>query len=258
MKHDLDPYVCLFKTCDTPDILYNHSQDWLKHMRQHILQQWRCAAKSHGMLLFDDQIEYEEHMRTKHKNTESQLSMLVERGSRSSGPIFKFCLLCGTSDYGTSVEEHIAVHLRYLALKSLPFTDDGEGEEGSSKAAIISEEMDRQSQGTFGTFVNPDYGTPLDFEDTDIAAMHYDDPKSLYILEEHPRDGPLSTHFVGIRKKSARIEIPAERTLSNIDQLIAQSTNEDEIKELKQQKRLLRNRQAAYVPPCPFYFIVCV
>ncbi|KAF2146731.1 uncharacterized protein K452DRAFT_336944 [Aplosporella prunicola CBS 121167] len=49
----------------------------------------------------------------------------------------------------------------------------------------------------------------------------------------------------GIRKKNARFEIPAERSLLNIDQLIAQSSNEDEIKELKQQKRLLRNRQAA-------------
>lgn len=49
----------------------------------------------------------------------------------------------------------------------------------------------------------------------------------------------------GIRKKNARFEIPAERSLHNIDQLIAESSNEDEIKELKQQKRLLRNRQAA-------------
>lgn len=49
----------------------------------------------------------------------------------------------------------------------------------------------------------------------------------------------------GIRKKNARFEIPAERNLSNIDHLIAQSTDEQEIKELKQQKRLLRNRQAA-------------
>ncbi|KAF2088071.1 hypothetical protein K490DRAFT_73065 [Saccharata proteae CBS 121410] len=49
----------------------------------------------------------------------------------------------------------------------------------------------------------------------------------------------------GIRKKNARFEIPAERSLVNIDQLIAQSNNEEEIKELKQQKRLLRNRQAA-------------
>ncbi|KAK0723969.1 hypothetical protein B0T21DRAFT_294298 [Apiosordaria backusii] len=49
----------------------------------------------------------------------------------------------------------------------------------------------------------------------------------------------------GIRKKNARFDIPAERNLTNIDQLISQSTDEQEIKELKQQKRLLRNRQAA-------------
>lgn len=49
-----------------------------------------------------------------------------------------------------------------------------------------------------------------------------------------------------IRKKNARFDIPAERNLTNIDQLISQSTDEQEIKELKQQKRLLRNRQAAY------------
>ncbi|KAJ5085281.1 hypothetical protein N7532_010052 [Penicillium argentinense] len=56
---------------------------------------------------------------------------------------------------------------------------------------------------------------------------------------------PLTVRRDGIRKKNARFEIPAERTLSNIDQLISQSSNDEEIKELKQQKRLLRNRQAA-------------
>ncbi|KAI0205009.1 bZIP transcription factor [Astrocystis sublimbata] len=49
----------------------------------------------------------------------------------------------------------------------------------------------------------------------------------------------------GIRKKNARFDIPAERNLDNIDTLISQSTDDVEIKELKQQKRLLRNRQAA-------------
>ena len=49
----------------------------------------------------------------------------------------------------------------------------------------------------------------------------------------------------GIRKKNARFEIPAERNLRTIDQLINQTNDEAEIKELKQQKRLLRNRQAA-------------
>lgn len=55
----------------------------------------------------------------------------------------------------------------------------------------------------------------------------------------------MSRRGDGIRKKNARFDIPAERNLTNIDQLIAQSTDEQEIKELKQQKRLLRNRQAA-------------
>jgi hypothetical protein len=61
-------------------------------------------------------------------------------------------------------------------------------------------------------------------------------------LRSHP---DMSRRGDGIRKKNARFDIPAERNLTNIDQLIAQSTDEQEIKELKQQKRLLRNRQAA-------------
>jgi hypothetical protein len=63
-----------------------------------------------------------------------------------------------------------------------------------------------------------------------------------------PRAHSPALHVVrrdGIRKKNARFDIPAERTLNNIDQLIARSHDETEIKELKQQKRLLRNRQAA-------------
>lgn len=53
----------------------------------------------------------------------------------------------------------------------------------------------------------------------------------------------------GVRKKNARFDIPEGRNLQTIDELINSTnpSNEDEIKELKQQKRLLRNRQAAYV-----------
>lgn len=51
----------------------------------------------------------------------------------------------------------------------------------------------------------------------------------------------------GIRKKNARFEIPDGRSLQNIDQLIADSKNDDEIKELKQQKRLLRKDRKSVV-----------
>ncbi|CAL5867275.1 uncharacterized protein PFLUO_LOCUS1490 [Penicillium psychrofluorescens] len=77
---------------------------------------------------------------------------------------------------------------------------------------------------------------PMDLAD---AAQSNKSPPS------YRHGSPLTVRRDGIRKKNARFEIPAERTLSNIDQLISQSINEDEVKELKQQKRLLRNRQAA-------------
>lgn len=49
----------------------------------------------------------------------------------------------------------------------------------------------------------------------------------------------------GIRKKNNRIDIPLERTLGNIDNMIDNAPDDDTLKELKQQKRLLRNREAA-------------
>jgi hypothetical protein len=63
-----------------------------------------------------------------------------------------------------------------------------------------------------------------------------------------PDDPPLRglDTYPGVRKKNARFEIPVERNLQNIDMLISSCKNDDEVKELKQQKRLLRNRQAAY------------
>jgi hypothetical protein len=49
----------------------------------------------------------------------------------------------------------------------------------------------------------------------------------------------------GIRKKNARFEIPNHINLATVEKLILEETNDDRKKELKQQKRLLRNRQAA-------------
>ncbi|KAL4925488.1 putative bZIP transcription factor [Aspergillus undulatus] len=77
------------------------------------------------------------------------------------------------------------------------------------------------------------------------ASTDMPDPGRPKNSPTYRNSSPLSVRRDGIRKKNARFEIPAERTLSNIDALINQSTNDEEIKELKQQKRLLRNRQAA-------------
>ena len=54
-----------------------------------------------------------------------------------------------------------------------------------------------------------------------------------------------SAEFFDRARARLRFEIPPGRSLQNIDHLIASSHNEEEKKELKAQKRLLRNRQAA-------------
>ncbi|KAH7108747.1 hypothetical protein B0J11DRAFT_586789 [Dendryphion nanum] len=51
------------------------------------------------------------------------------------------------------------------------------------------------------------------------------------------------------RKKNGRFDVPLERSLQHIDQLILESTNGEEIEELKRHKRRLKNRQAAYESP---------
>lgn len=62
-----------------------------------------------------------------------------------------------------------------------------------------------------------------------------------------PRLDMLERKSDGIRKKNARIDIPSDRNLESIERLLGETTNEDVRKELKGQKRLLRNREAAYV-----------
>ena len=72
-----------------------------------------------------------------------------------------------------------------------------------------------------------------------LSESHPSSPSHIGSIDVLRRDG--------IRKKNTRFEIPAERNLQTIDKLISTTTDEHQIKELKQQKRLLRNRQAAYV-----------
>jgi len=71
---------------------------------------------------------------------------------------------------------------------------------------------------------------------------HFQSPMYKHNIAHLPRDG--------VRKKNARFDIPEGHNLQTIDELINRTdpNNEQTLKELKQQKRLLRNRQAAYVP----------
>ncbi|RYP30524.1 hypothetical protein DL767_006201 [Monosporascus sp. MG133] len=126
VKSDLDPYVCLFEDCDQPDELYNHSDGWLSHLHQHS-KLWRCS--SHRELgPFSTREEYIRHMREAHntKLSDTQLRVLANRNTRKMVKLFPSCPLCGKDEAEVDgrLEDHIAGHLRSLALRSLPSYED--------------------------------------------------------------------------------------------------------------------------------------
>ena len=74
-------------------------------------------------------------------------------------------------------------------------------------------------------------------------------PKREAISRQSFASFPHHLRREGIRKKNARVEIPEGRTIDTIEEEIRLCDPNDEakLKELKQFKRLLRNREAAYV-----------
>jgi len=147
---DLDPYVCLFETCEGKNELFAHSSAWLKHMREHC-RTWRCRSKTHPPFNAQTREEYLDHMEKTHpgklrKLRSADLEFLADNPGRFSGPLFSSCPLCGndseTMEGGKDkMESHVVGHLRSLALHSLPTYEpvDTGGLSGSEDSQARSE-----------------------------------------------------------------------------------------------------------------------
>lgn len=127
--------------------------------------------------------------------------------------------------------------------------------------------------GTTGDAIGDSILTPPDSGACDSPSPLDDLPQHIKTEDEYPHRPsvqdwtPSSTRTArsnsphlradGYKKKNAKFEIPPDRTLANIDSLIEDAKargDEKNLKEFKTQKRLLRNREAAYV----FYFLFLV
>ncbi|KAB8272425.1 hypothetical protein BDV30DRAFT_212009 [Aspergillus minisclerotigenes] len=147
VKGDLTPYICLYDNCDDMSVFYS-SEDWVSHMRSQHLMRWRCVSRDHEVKLFDTQIDFENHIRGCHpgKFTREQLKTYAECSAYPLGSIFETCPFCGEeSGY---LEQHVALHLRNIALRSLPWPDEAEFdvEADTPESSTISSE--RQSRST--------------------------------------------------------------------------------------------------------------
>ncbi|KAH6950809.1 hypothetical protein DER45DRAFT_599364 [Fusarium avenaceum] len=203
VRNDIDAYVCIFESCDQPDVLYSHSDEWIDHLKHHSMV-WRCTTHR-DLEPFKSNGEYIAHMRDIHKSklNDKQLQALANRSSRKIHKLFHSCPLCGKNDtnMGIILEHHIAGHLRSLALISLP-THFEEADVGGSSDSGSLDVPRPQSTSTVRDISDEDNDLPLSsFEpgdpwnlerpndaETDSLDDSYDE-----LLNTHGAEGPNSS-----------------------------------------------------------------
>lgn len=124
-------------------------------------RQWRCTSQEHPPRAFEKEEDFEVHMRLDHQGsfTEVQISRLKYLNAAPSPVTFETCPLCNldsSSDLKQSgslaplsgfaalqkkktasdqLANHIAAHLQSVAVRSLPWLDDGEDDATSALSA---------------------------------------------------------------------------------------------------------------------------
>lgn len=195
VNKDLYPYVCVVDKCDDPIEIYSSRKEWLAHMRTRHLMRWYCIAKPHTQPLeFDSESGFIEHMKVGHpgKFRNNQLSLVAENSSRPKDSVFDDCPFCiGTSD---NLEEHVALHLRDLALRSLPWPDDDEcdsqrGEYLHSDNSI----SDENTRSTIVDFISKSAKSSIigiidDEDGSELNAEEWLSPRSYFCDPASPDD----------------------------------------------------------------------
>ncbi|KAL7892249.1 hypothetical protein HDV64DRAFT_290196 [Trichoderma sp. TUCIM 5745] len=136
VKSDLDPYICLAENCDCPDEIYKHNEDWLTHMRKHA-SRWVCRFGAHGKMLFDTREDYVAHMKLHHREalTDRRIDVFAGLSFLRTHVLFESCPFCGIEkqDGDEGLKEHVAGHLQYLAIQSLPPANEETNDIASSE-----------------------------------------------------------------------------------------------------------------------------
>lgn len=174
--------MCLFEDCNQPDVLYTRSEAWLDHLHQH-KKVWHCSLRCE-IGPFSELEEYMGHMRQVHntKLNDRQLRAIANRNSRRTGALFLSCPLCGReeSEVESRLEDHLAGHLRSLALKSLPSYQDAIPDDAASVHTSINGSQPRSRstiKDSFEGIMQPSQS------DADLAVEERSEPLQLESLE---------------------------------------------------------------------------
>ncbi|KAJ6018487.1 hypothetical protein N7522_001951 [Penicillium canescens] len=182
---DLEPFVCAFSHClegahhghGTGPLTFETSKAWSSHMQTAHGHTWECRAPSHDPIVFDQEIQYQEHSTKEHGVPEAHAGTLSNAARR---PVLNRVVECPFGDdFETSgkvessavfsseaLQSHVAGHMKEIALltlQKLPSDDDENAENLDSDQPL----EDDGPTGAFG-ITRASMHSVLDDEDLDF------------------------------------------------------------------------------------------
>ncbi|KAH8891428.1 hypothetical protein GQ53DRAFT_648635, partial [Thozetella sp. PMI_491] len=117
---DLDPYICLFRSCSSAEQIFSTRASWLEHMRKAHNSRWKCRICPGSVGLFNNARELDFHISSEHAHhlLAGERASLIKNSEISAGQIFESCPFCHAQ--GDQLERHIERHLVLLALMAIP------------------------------------------------------------------------------------------------------------------------------------------
>lgn len=93
LLQDLQPYVCTYAECDSPERLYRSRREWSEHEATH-RKAWRCPE--HPTAIYRARSGLEDHLRQAHSDsvTEHQLESIAKVGETSTVDVREKCPIC--------------------------------------------------------------------------------------------------------------------------------------------------------------------
>ncbi|KAF5001849.1 hypothetical protein FDECE_10838 [Fusarium decemcellulare] len=137
---DLQPYVCTYDNCRTPNELYPSRRRWLQHEESIHRRVWRC--KDHPQAIFESEEGLRVHFQEEHGDlTRRSIDELLLISAFARVDDREFCPICFRKPpFQKGLSNHIANHLEQISLFSLP-RNNAEAENGSA-VAVASGKQD--------------------------------------------------------------------------------------------------------------------
>lgn len=159
---DLEPFICIFPHClegvnhghETGTLTFETSKAWSSHMQTAHGHTWECRAPSHDPIVFDKDIQYQEHSIKAHSVPEAHIQILSNAARR---PVLDKVLECPFGDdfqpsgklessavfSSEALQSHVAGHMKEIALltlQKLPSDDEENADDFDSEQPLEDDE----------------------------------------------------------------------------------------------------------------------